>query len=454
MIMFNFRSIITFICVLICNTVCSQQLHMTVHNTVKNSLDDYLGQADLEIKENAVTGKIVWTIIKLDPRNSALKMKMSSTAIEFISGTYDLVDHKLSFQGMSKKDPDNIIGLDVYKLILSSDNNVNGTTRGSGTWDGLIKGVFSANTDLFKKPDQPSILPGDEPVVAFIRNRADKIAYTIREGSHRMDIFKRSENYRVIERHADNTPKTIRFDIIYDYDYKTDPQRISVNVMLKNKLPYACYPVERSSPDYFQPFPTDYQNLDYSYPKMSVSTAAKIDELYANYSKSLDPNYLSNKELFDRGKKVSDSLTNLIKKRFPGKDCFACLVKKEDFTTSTKAIKDVGFFGQEDATATTTNSNYTLTNKCNKPLKAIGIERIELASGKQQYKIIFLRYKPNQVFKWSNRSYDEKKLLSTSEEHGRAHNGDGQIFDISIDPVYDTGYGSSAVQFLRIIEDK
>lgn len=105
-----------------------------------NSLG-YIYIADMQLtaaSDGSILGKIQWSL-KQSPRAEE-QSKLGKTGTEFISGTYEPGSGVLMFEGISKTDPDNILGLDKYKLVLADDSNViGGITFNNGDW----RGVFS-----------------------------------------------------------------------------------------------------------------------------------------------------------------------------------------------------------------------------------------------------------------------------------------------------------------------
>lgn len=101
----------------------------------------YIYIADMQLTahiDGKILGKIHWTL-KQSP-NADEQAKLGMSGIEFVSGTYDADSRVLSFDGISKTDPNNILGLDKYKLLLAENSNVmGGITWNNGGW----RGVFS-----------------------------------------------------------------------------------------------------------------------------------------------------------------------------------------------------------------------------------------------------------------------------------------------------------------------
>ena len=64
---------------------------------------------------------------------------MGLTAVEFVKGEYDPERGLLSLSGFRKRDPNSLIGLDQYELVLSEDrDSLAGFTRAWGKWDAIF----------------------------------------------------------------------------------------------------------------------------------------------------------------------------------------------------------------------------------------------------------------------------------------------------------------------------
>ena len=86
---------------------------------------------------NQISGFIEWTLRKSVNPNK--KDKTGMKAIEYVQGTYDPLTRVISVTGYRKKDPNDLIVLDSYKLTLSEDNNtLRGSTRNQGKWSGRL----------------------------------------------------------------------------------------------------------------------------------------------------------------------------------------------------------------------------------------------------------------------------------------------------------------------------
>jgi hypothetical protein len=98
----------------------------------------YIAELHLKVSvDGTITGKIDWTLQK-SPRE-AEQSKLGLTGVEYVSGKYDAASRVLSFDGYSKDDPNIILGLDRYKLLLAENNSViGGITYNNGSWLGIF----------------------------------------------------------------------------------------------------------------------------------------------------------------------------------------------------------------------------------------------------------------------------------------------------------------------------
>jgi len=105
----------------------------------------YLAQMELaSTGNNVVEGKIDWTLVKSPPDMVQTRLGLKGT--EFIKGSYYPASRIMTFEGTKKNDPDTVIGLDKYKLILAeNDAALGGITWNHGSWDGLFGLTRSGN---------------------------------------------------------------------------------------------------------------------------------------------------------------------------------------------------------------------------------------------------------------------------------------------------------------------
>lgn len=107
----------------------------------------YVYVAEMQLAADSggnILGKIHWTLQQSPRAEEQSKLTMSGT--EFVSGTYDSSSRVLTFEGISKTDPNAILGLDKYKLLLADNANVmGGITLNNGNWRGLFSLTRSSN---------------------------------------------------------------------------------------------------------------------------------------------------------------------------------------------------------------------------------------------------------------------------------------------------------------------
>ena len=88
-------------------------------------------------KIGKVEGYINW-ILRKSPRAEE-QSKIGSAGTEYVRGTYDPVNRLLSLDGYDKTDPNNILGLDKYRLVFAENGKVlGGITWNNGNWQGKI----------------------------------------------------------------------------------------------------------------------------------------------------------------------------------------------------------------------------------------------------------------------------------------------------------------------------
>jgi|SRR5579872_1058220 len=97
-------------------------------------------EADMTLSvddQNAVTGAIHWTLRK-SPR-PAEHAKIDMSGVEHVSGVFLPGSGAVKIEGTSLEDPNHILGMDKYRLILSDDAKVlGGITWDHGPWTGQI----------------------------------------------------------------------------------------------------------------------------------------------------------------------------------------------------------------------------------------------------------------------------------------------------------------------------
>jgi hypothetical protein len=106
----------------------------------------------LDFKGNSVTGEIIWTVASADSFDaSSIKFysgKLNKSGVEIIAGVYNPQTKDLNLRGISKVDPDTVIGTDIYSLKVSADEKViYGRTVGNNKSDSYFFAMLAANSD-------------------------------------------------------------------------------------------------------------------------------------------------------------------------------------------------------------------------------------------------------------------------------------------------------------------
>lgn len=98
----------------------------------------YTANARLRVAQNfSVEGEISW-VLERSPRTED-KPKLGLGATEYVRGSYDPRARILRLEGYRKDDPNQVIGLDKYHLVVADSNQVlGGITWDHGSWQGLI----------------------------------------------------------------------------------------------------------------------------------------------------------------------------------------------------------------------------------------------------------------------------------------------------------------------------
>ena len=98
----------------------------------------YAATLDIQIRQDGfANGSITW-VLKVSPRPED-KARLDKTAIEYITGRTNMTARTMTLGGTRKDDPENLIELDRYKLIISDDGRVlGGLSFNRGDWLGQI----------------------------------------------------------------------------------------------------------------------------------------------------------------------------------------------------------------------------------------------------------------------------------------------------------------------------
>lgn len=103
----------------------------------------FSGLLKIDIKDSLVTGEIIWMFAAIDSANNDLvkyyKDQKGKMGVEYVKGKYSPQTRDIQFEGISKTDPDLIIGMDKYLLKLSANSLViYGRTLSNGDNNGLV----------------------------------------------------------------------------------------------------------------------------------------------------------------------------------------------------------------------------------------------------------------------------------------------------------------------------
>jgi hypothetical protein len=104
------------------------------------ALEGWVYEADMVLAVdggNNVTGSIQWTL-RQSPRLNE-QDKIGKTGVEYVKGTFLPDAGAVRMEGTLLDDPNHILGVDKYRLILSDDATVlGGITWHHGPWTGQI----------------------------------------------------------------------------------------------------------------------------------------------------------------------------------------------------------------------------------------------------------------------------------------------------------------------------
>jgi hypothetical protein len=98
----------------------------------------YTAIAQLNVTpDGTVDGSISWTL--KDTRRADLTAKVGQSGREFVHGTYDARCRVLALAGYKLDDPQHILGMDRYELILAANGaGLGGVTANGDTWTGMF----------------------------------------------------------------------------------------------------------------------------------------------------------------------------------------------------------------------------------------------------------------------------------------------------------------------------
>lgn len=104
------------------------------------SAKGYLYTATLTLSvapDGKAEGRFAW-VLRRSPRTEE-QAKLDLGATEYVSGSADFAARTVSLNGTRKDDPNTVIGLDRYRLVVSDDlRTLGGISWDHGTWQGQI----------------------------------------------------------------------------------------------------------------------------------------------------------------------------------------------------------------------------------------------------------------------------------------------------------------------------
>ncbi|MFT5510406.1 MAG: hypothetical protein ACI89J_003500 [Hyphomicrobiaceae bacterium] len=90
-------------------------------------------------KNNRASGHIAWTAVSAPPERRDYQNKIGLKGNEYVSGHYDPATRLVSLEGIRKDDPNNVIGLDKYRMVLTRNNKgLAGVSWSRGKWNSSI----------------------------------------------------------------------------------------------------------------------------------------------------------------------------------------------------------------------------------------------------------------------------------------------------------------------------
>jgi hypothetical protein len=108
--------------------------------SVSDKSSGFVYLADLQLTiaaDSSASGQITWTL-KKSPHPEE-QGKLGLTGVEHVRGHFDPRARLLDIEGVRLDDPQRILGLDRYRLVLAENDRVlGGITASQGTWQGLI----------------------------------------------------------------------------------------------------------------------------------------------------------------------------------------------------------------------------------------------------------------------------------------------------------------------------
>jgi hypothetical protein len=117
-------------------TTALEALEQTWHGRWQGAPGEvFTAKVALEVSDNQLTGHIEWTLA--ESQREEYRPKIGRSGIEYVKGTFDPETRVVRVEGYQKHDPESILGLDKYELILAPNSrSMGGITWDHGTWKG------------------------------------------------------------------------------------------------------------------------------------------------------------------------------------------------------------------------------------------------------------------------------------------------------------------------------
>jgi hypothetical protein len=99
----------------------------------------YQGEMSLALGAgNRVTGQVNWMLVQAPSPD--LQAKIGARGVEYVEGVFDPETRSIALEGVRLDDPSQILGTDVYRLVIADSNAVIvGLTRDGDSWTGRLE---------------------------------------------------------------------------------------------------------------------------------------------------------------------------------------------------------------------------------------------------------------------------------------------------------------------------
>lgn len=293
------------------------------------------------------------------------------------------------------------------------------------------------------KPDyieftKMNVLTKDKNEEEYLLNLISFFADNKRNNFSELKCNKETIKYRVFERQTDGIPKLVNAT----FSYLNDSNIIELGIQFDEGIPCIWF--------FNKEFLSDHGYYDGVIGHLNF-TRSQMSHITSFSYKAADERKVYREKYINP--KVNDSLTNVIKKMFPGADCSACLTRTVESTgaeTKVYGIYDEQGYKTGTEEKTTYKYNVIIRNKCKKNIKLVGISQIG-NSAKKNYTVITKSFKSNYVYKIEIEQSETGFLLGSAIPFG---GWDINDIDLScINKKFDTENGP-VIQYIKAVEDK